>query len=709
MFLMTKTDLKSPELYINRELSWLEFDHRVLLEGMNPDVPLLERLKFLAIVSSNLDEFFMIRVAGLKQQEAANASSTDPSGLTATGQLVCIGQRVRQLVAEHTNALGEVITQLAEHDIHLLSAAQWDEAQQRFLRDYFRQDVEPVITPIAIEEIEPKPLLAGLRLNVVLRLRDREDPGGEPRIAFVPVPRSLPRFIAIPAREGLHVARLEDVVASFADRLFPGHDVLDTAVFRLTRDNDVSVNDDEADDLLRTIEHAVRERMRRRVVRLEVSAGVDPVIRDYLSDIYEISEDDIYEIDGMLDAGDLMDVATRPGFDDLKYQDWPPQTPRDLLRSEDLYTTLQERDVLLFHPYERFDPVIELLQRAAEDPQVIAIKQTLYRTAGDSPIVKALIQAASSGKQVTVLVELKARFDEARNVGWARKLEDAGCDVIYGVAGLKTHAKLLLIVRREEYGIRRYVHLATGNYNDKTAKLYSDIGMMSSDRELANDASAFFNLLTGYSHEVGWSRLAIAPTGLRPRVLELIDREIQSSTEVQPGLIIAKINSLQDPAIIRALYRASQAGVQVKLNVRGICCLRPGVPDVSENIEVISIVDRYLEHARIFYFRNGGHEEIYMSSADWMVRNLDKRLETFFPVVSPELQARLQKILDTYFEDNVKAMRLLADGSWQAVESDDEPVRAQEVCWREAVAAVRADENTNPQYRPIRNPDRESR
>jgi polyphosphate kinase len=362
--------------------------------------------------------------------------------------------------------------------------------------------------------------------------------------------------------------------------------------------------------------------------------------------------------------------------------------------------------VLLFHPYERFDPVVELVQRAADDPQVIAIKQTLYRTAGDSPIVEALIRAAASGKQVTTLVELKARFDEARNVGWARKLEDAGCDVIYGVAGLKTHAKLLLIIRREQYGIRRYVHLATGNYNDKTAKLYSDIGMMTSDRELANDAAAFFNLLTGYSHEVGWSRMAIAPTGLRPRVLELIDREIQSSTPSQPGLIMAKINSLQDPKVIRALYRASQAGVQVKLNVRGICCLRPGLDGVSENIEVISIIDRYLEHARIFYFRNGGHDEIYLSSADWMVRNLDKRLETFFPVVHPDLQSRCRDILMGYFRDNTKARWLLPDGSWQPVAPGKERVRIQEEYWRDAVAAVRANENASPQFQPIRNPDR---
>ncbi|MBS3821577.1 MAG: polyphosphate kinase 1, partial [Phycisphaerae bacterium] len=553
---MSETNLTSAELYINRELSWLEFDHRVLMEGKNPDVPLLERLKFLAIVSSNLDEFFMIRVAGLKQQEVAAVPATDPSGLTPTGQLVCIGQRVRQLVAEQTAAIHDVLDHLAEQGIHMLSRDDWSPSQRRFLEDYFRQDVEPAVTPIAIQDVQPKPLLAGLRLNVALRLQNPDAPEAEPKIAVLPVPRGLPRFVTIPAREGLQVATLEDVVAAFADRLFPGYDIIDSAAFRLSRDNDVSVRDDEADDLLRSIEHAVRDRMRRQVVRLEITAGADPALLEYLRECFEITDDDVYSIAGMLGAADLMDVATRPGFDELKYDDWPAQTPRDLLRSDDLLTTLQERDVLLFHPYETFDPVIELLDRAADDGQVIAIKQTLYRTAGDSPIVKALIRAAASGKQVTVLVELKARFDEARNVGWARKLEDAGCDVIYGVAGLKTHAKALMIVRREEYGIRRYVHLATGNYNDRTAKLYSDIGLMTTDRELANDVSAFFNLLTGYSHEVGWSRLAIAPTGLRPRILELIEREIQSSTDAQPGQIIAKINSLQDPKVIRALYRA---------------------------------------------------------------------------------------------------------------------------------------------------------
>ncbi len=703
---MSEKNFKSPDYYINRELSWLEFDQRVLEEGKKPDVPLLERLKFIAIVSSNLDEFFMIRVAGLKQQQAAGARTADPSGLTPAGQLVCIGQRVRALVADQMTVLNEVLEQLAEHNVRILQRDEWSDEQEKFLRGYFRQDVEPLLTPMAIQDLHPKPLLSGLRLNVALLLRDPRAEEPETKIAIVPVPRGLPRFITIPAREGLQLAPLEDVVAAHAQSVFPGYDILDTAVFRLTRDNDVAVNDDEADDLLKSIEHAVRERTRRQVTRLEISAEANRALRSYLRDFFSISDDDIYEIHGLLDAAALMDVATRPGMNELKYDDWPPQVPRDLLRSDDLFVTLQERDVLLFHPYERFDPVIELVQRAADDPQVIAIKQTLYRTAGDSPIVEALIRAAANGKQVTTLVELKARFDEARNVGWARKLEDAGCDVIYGVAGLKTHAKVLLIIRREQYGIRRYVHLSTGNYNDRTAKLYSDIGMMTTDRELANDAAAFFNLLTGYSHEVGWSRMAIAPTGLRPRVLELIDREIQSSTPSQPGLIMAKINSLQDPKVIRALYRASQAGVQVKLNVRGICCLRPGLDGISENIEVISIIDRYLEHARIFYFRNGGHDEIYLSSADWMVRNLDKRLETFFPVVDPDLQKRCVDLLTGYFRDNAKARWLLPDGSWQPVAPGKTRVRIQEEYWREAVAAVRASENASPQFQPIRNPDR---
>jgi polyphosphate kinase len=419
-----------------------------------------------------------------------------------------------------------------------------------------------------------------------------------------------------------------------------------------------------------------------------------------------VQERDIYEIDGLLDLADTMSLALRPGFSHLKIPQWPPQPPADLVgREGNIWEQIQEGDALLVHPYEKFDPVVELVEQAAEDPDVLAVKQTLYRTSGDSPIIKALERAAENGKQVAVLVELKARFDEARNVNWARRLEDAGCHVIYGIAGYKTHAKLLLIIRREPHGVRRYVHLSTGNYNDKTAKLYSDIGMMTCDRDLATDTAAFFNLLTGYSQEVPWRKLAISPRGIRRRCEEMIEREAEMATEDQPGLIMAKFNSLEDPGIIRALYRASRAGVKIFLNVRGICCLRPGLEGISENIQVVSIIDRYLEHARIFYFRNGGREEFYLSSADWMVRNLNRRLEALFPVQDPDLQERLRGMLHTYFSDNTRAWQGLPDGTYQRVPTGDPQVRAQEALYRMAEQAARRPEQARLQFKPLSRPE----
>jgi len=480
--------------------------------------------------------------------------------------------------------------------------------------------------------------------------------------------------------------------------------VLATAIFRITRDADVAVQDDDAGDLLQAVEEAVLARRRRAAVRLELSAGADPRIEKWLTDWLRIQPDQVYETQGILGAAALMELVNRPGFEALKAADWPPQPPRDLIGAEDLWAALQDHDVLLLHPYESFEPVVQLLRQAAEDPQVLAIKQTLYRTSGDSPIVAALAQAAENGKEVTALVELKARFDEARNVNWARRLEDAGCHVIYGIAGLKTHAKALLIVRRESRQIRRYVHLATGNYNDRTARLYSDVGLMTSQRDVAADVAAFFNLLTGYSETVGWSKLSLAPTGLKQRFVELIEREARVATPDQPGLIRVKVNSLEDPEICRALYRASQAGVTVMLNVRGICCLRPGVEGVSENIEVRSIVDRFLEHARIFHFRNGGHEEVYLSSADWMRRNLTRRLEILFPVTDAGLRRRLIDVLSTCFADNVKARRLLSDGTYELAPFKGKPLRAQEKFHQDAVDAVRAAEQTAVQFRPLSRP-----
>lgn len=707
------TELKvTTEHFINRELSWLEFNDRVLQEGKSEDIPLLERLKFLAIVSSNLDEFFMIRVAGLMQQVKAGVRKRDISGLTPSQQLDKISRRVHQMKREQTESIKDVFSRLSGQGIHVLAPKQWSVEQRYFLQNYFVDELLPVLTPVSVETLDPVPLLPGLQIHIAANLAfaeaddERESPQ---QIVVVPVPTQHPRFVSIPGSEGISAALLEDVVTENLHTLFPDCRLLSTVQFRLTRDADVDIQDDEASDLLNVVENAVLDRRRRGVVRLVLSARPDRHIKKWLVDWLAVQNRDLYEIDGMLDPAALMELANMPGFESLKNPEWPPQHPVDIDQNNDIWQNLIDHDVMLFHPYESFQPVIDLVSQAADDPNVIAIKQTLYRTSGDSPIISALQRAAESGKQVTVLVELKARFDEARNVNWARRLENAGCLVIYGVAGLKTHAKALLIVRRENGRIRRYVHLATGNYNDKTAKLYSDIGMMTTNADIATDVASFFNILTGYSEVVGWSELVIAPTDLKRRFLDLIDREIQASTPQYPGHIMAKVNSLQDEKICKALYQASQAGVQIQLNVRGICCLRPGLKGFSDNIEVISIIDRYLEHARVFYFRNGGHEELYMSSADWMTRNLDKRLELLFPVTDNRLRRRLVHILEVFFRDNVKARRILPDGRYERVLRDGEPVRAQETFYREAIEAVQSERETAVRFQPLMRPQESGR
>jgi polyphosphate kinase len=701
-----KKDLDAPGLYFNRELSWLEFNDRVLREGLSDEVPLLERLKFLAIVSSNLDEFFMIRVSGLMRQRAARVRRRDISGLTPVQQLDRISRRVHRMVADQAVGIRTVLAGLREHGLQVLDVEEWTAAHRRFLEAFFHRDLEPVLTPLAMQRLDPPPLLPGLALNVALLLGPDRSGEREEDVIVIPVPGRAARFITVPGQQdGVNLVRLEEVIAAHAGSMFPGREVKAAVFFRITRDADVDIRDDDAEDLLQTVEEAVLARRRRAPVRLEISAHTNRHLRSWLVQWTGLGGGDVYAVDGMLDARALMEIAGRPGFEGLAYENWPSQEPRDLLGSEDLWRTLQDHDVLLFHPYEKFDPVVHLMEEAAQDPEVLAIKQTLYRTSGDSPVIAALERAAENGKQVTVLVELKARFDEARNVQWARRLEDAGCHVIYGIAGYKTHSKALLIVRREADLVRRYVHLGTGNYNDKTARLYSDIGLMTCDRDIATDVAAYFNVLTGFSEEVGWSKLTVAPTGLRRRFEELIDREIQASSPDRPGLILAKMNSLHDKGICKALYRAARKGVEVRLNVRGICRLRPGVKGVSENIEVTSIVDRFLEHARIFYFRNGGHEEVYLSSADWMTRNIDRRLEILFPVLDAGLRRRLVHWLDVFFSDNVKARRLREDGSYERIEPSGPRVRAQEALYREAVEAVESAEAAPVRFRPLTRPD----
>ncbi|MGA2619702.1 MAG: polyphosphate kinase 1 [Thermoguttaceae bacterium] len=700
---MPKDPLRSPELYFNRELSWLEFNDRVLREGLAEDVPLLERVKFLGIVSSNLDEFFLVRVAGLMQARSAGLSRRDPSGLTPAAQLTAVSRRVHRMAEEQALGVREALRQLSEQGLTVLGPGEWTATQRQFLAVHFAKEILPVLTPLAVEELRPRPHVAGLQWHVAVVLASAQ---GQERIVVTPVPNPCPRWITLPAGPagGTCLARLEDVMAAHAAAVFPGARVLATALLRVTRDAEVFVQRQEGDDMLEAVERAVLSRQRRPAVRLQVSPEADPRIARWLGEWLRLGPEETYEVDAPCGAAALAELAQWPGFEQLRNADWPPQPPRDLLAAGDLWEALSDHDVLLMHPYESFEPVVRLVEQAAADPQVLAIKQTLYRTSGDSPIVRALGQAAQNGKEVTVLVELRARFDEARNIRWARRLEDLGCHVIYGIAGYKTHAKALLVVRRESQRIQRYVHLGTGNYNDRTARLYSDLGLMTTDRDVAADVAAFFNLLTGCSESVGWLKLAVAPTGLRRRFIELIEREIQVSTPDRPGLIMAKINSLEDPAICRALYRASQGGVQVMLNVRGICVLRPGVEGVSDRIEVRSIIDRYLEHARVFYFRNGGHEEVYLSSADWMRRNLLKRLEILFPVGDAGLRRRLIDILGTFFADNVKARRLLPGGTYEPVGRDGPRVRAQMKFYKDAVAATQLAQQTALQFHPLERP-----
>jgi polyphosphate kinase len=696
-------DLKSPKLLINREASWLEFNDRVLKEGLRDDLPLAERLKFLSIVSSNLDEYFMIRVAGLMQQRMDDPRTLDPSGMTAKAQLDLISKRVHKMITEQAAGIKYVLGELGKNGFHVLKRTDWNAEQTEFLKQHFNNEIMPVLTPVAIEGLTPAPVLPGLQLFVAFSISTGR---ARTKIVAVPVPGIFQRFVNIPTEGDVFVTPIEEVIAANAQTLFGEARIISAAYFRITRDADVSIQEDEAADLLSTIARAIRERRRRAAVRLEISSIAEPRMKRWLTRFLQLNAQDVYDIDDLINASAIMQLVDLLPSEELKSPDWPAQPAKDMDDSEDIWTTIQEKDVLLFHPYESFEPVTKLVEEAANDPNVLAIKQTLYRTSGKSPLVKSLAAAAANGKEVTVLVELKARFDESRNVNWALELEDAGCHVIYGIARLKTHAKAMLIVRREQGRIKRYAHLSTGNYNDRTAKLYSDIGLMTCNPDITADVAAFFNLLTGQSETVGWKQLTIAPTNLRQKFLDLIEREIQASTPGDRGLIMAKLNALQDPAICRALYRASQAGVRVRLNIRGVCILRPGIKGISDNIEVRAIIDRYLEHSRIYYFRNGGHEEIYMSSADWMRRNLDRRLEILFPVLEASAKSRVMNILETGFQDNVQAWRLLPDGSYKRVEPRGKKIKAQEKFYQEAVKASSAAKRIKTRFRPLSRPEK---
>ncbi|MEO7275515.1 MAG: polyphosphate kinase 1 [Vicinamibacterales bacterium] len=653
-------------MFLNRELSWLAFNERVVEEAADRTTPLLERIKFVAIAASNLDEFFMVRVAALEEAAAAGDESRDLAGLTATEQLRLIRQRTHAFVtALYALTRGELLPQLAERNIRLWPAASLGD-RALAVNAFFRDHVLPVLTPLGIDESRPFPLLASLSLNLALRLAPT---AGEtaPRLAIVQVPAGLPRLMPVADSSGYSFVLLEDIIRTHTPQLFPGQVVLESAVIRLSRDAEIDLDDEGGRTHLELVEREIRRRRSGDVVRLEIESSASDELVLLLRQRLELDAGDVYAVPGPVDLRVLAGLSDVAGFEDLRD---PPVIPAAILEGAahpDLFSMIDERDVLLHHPYDAYDPVVALLEQAAEDPDVLAIKQTLYRASVGSPMIASLQRAAEANKQVTVLVELTARFDEERNIRWARALEAAGAHVIYGVRGYKTHAKICLIVRRTPRGLRRYVHVGTGNYNERTARIYTDFGLMTAAKAFAEDASAFFNALTGYSDPPRMKRLVMAPTDLRRRFVRLINRERGRAESGEPAEIVAKMNSLIDEEIITSLYAASQAGVRIRLNVRGICALRPGLPGLSANIEVISIVDRFLEHARAFYFLNGGDEQVYLASADWMTRNLDKRIELMFPVEDAGHQATVLNALRAMFRDTVKARRLNADGSYTRV------------------------------------------
>lgn len=668
-----------PEYFINRELSWLEFNQRVLNEVSNPENPIFEKLKFLSIVASNLDEFFMVRVASIWDQVDAGYETPDAAGLTPKQQIAAISTRVRTMMSDMYETLRkEILPELAECGIRFADEKSLTPEQSEYLDNYFRTEVFPVLTPMAVDSRRPFPLILNRSLNLGL-LIDNGD-GQLPSFATVQVPSGLNRLVRLPDKNGDIVLMMqEQVIARNIDTLFRGRKVLCCHPYRITRNADLAIGEADNEDLLRVIEESLKKRRWGFAVRLEIDHRADPYMIKVLEEALELDPGEAYPIHGPINLDFLMkNIYKLPGFDAYKYK---PFTPRQLQldEGETLFHRIRKGDIMFNHPYDSFDPVVQFIQQAARDPKVLAIKQTLYRVSGNSPIVRALAAAADSGKQVTVLLELQARFDEENNIHWGRQLERAGAHVIYGMAGLKTHSKITLVVRSEADGIRRYVHLATGNYNDVTANIYTDHGLFTCDPLVGDDASAFFNMLTGYTEPPTLKKLVAAPKDLRKKFLQLINREIEHAKAGKKAEIFAKMNSLVDEEIIMALYRASAAGVKIRLIVRGICCLRPGLPEISENIAVHSIVGRFLEHSRIYYFANGGEPEYYLSSADWMPRNLNRRVELLFPVADPELTKKLMDCLKLQWRDNVQASEMRPDGSYVRLTPGDSPrVNAQE-------------------------------
>ncbi len=674
-------------LFLNREISWLEFNARVLQEAQDAKTPLMERIRFLCIFHCNLDEFFMVRVASLHRKLQEGDKRPDSAGLEPEKQLELIGARVRELRDASSKLWEEkLLPTLAKEKIRILKTDELSPAHLAYVDVFFDREVYPILTPVAVNEANPFPRLPGLAVHLAVLLEHESGGDQERRVALVQIPGRLTGICRLPDGEAIEVCWLRDVVRRNAAKLFPGYRVLEASAFRITRDAEVELDDEGQQDYVRMLEFELKKRRNAQPIRVEYEEGMSERLLSLLERGLDVDKRRLMAVSGPLDPRPLLSLVDLPGLDRLRYKPQPPLMPAIFEQGRPVFDLIREGDILLHHPYDSFDPVVEFIQAASEDPDVLAIKQVLYRTSGKaSPLVKALIQAAEMGKQVPVLIELTARFDEERNISWARDLEDAGAHVLYGLANLKVHAKIALVVRREPSGIRRYVHLGTGNYNERTARLYTDFGILTAADDFGSDASAFFNTITGYSEPRSFNRLVMAPLGLREKILSSIRREADWARSGQVAGITAKMNSLVDPQIIEALCEAAAAGVSIRLNVRGICCLRPGVPKQSENIRVVSIVDRYLEHSRAFVFRNGGNTEVYLSSADWMPRNLDRRVELIFPVVQESHMARVIEALEAAFSDNQKARALKPDGSYERVSTGrSEPARAQEQLYRRA-------------------------
>jgi polyphosphate kinase len=682
---MDTVDLKQPEFYINRLLSLLEFNRRVLDQSKDETVPLLERLKFLCISSTNMDEFFEIRAAGLKQRIELGVTQVGPDNRTPQEVMNAVGERAHELVGEQYRVLNEVLTPaLADEGIRFIRRTHWSPAQREWLRHYFEDQLMPVLSPLGLDPAHPFPRILNKSLNFIVGLEGRDAFGRSGGVAVVQAPRALPRLVQLPAEETgsgpYDFVFLSSIIHAFVDELFPGMSVTGCYQFRVTRNSDLFVDEEEIDDLRRALEGELPQRRYGAGVRLEVADNCPDDMADYLLDEFGLTREDFYRVNGPVNLNRLLaipDLVDRP---DLKYSGFTSGLPATLGYQSDLFATMRERDILLHHPFESFTPVVDFLRQAARDPHVLAIKQTLYRTGPESAVVDALVQAARAGKEVTVVVELRARFDEEANIALANRLQEAGAHVVYGVVGYKTHAKMILAVRREGTQLRNYVHLGTGNYHPRTARLYTDYGLFTADPEIGEDVHKVFLQLTSLGRASDLGELLQAPFTLHPALIEKIEREAGNARAGKPARIIAKVNSLVEPKIIRALYAASQAGVMIDLVVRGMCCLRPGIAGVSDNIRVRSVVGRFLEHTRVYYFANGGEDEIFGSSADWMERNFFRRVEVAFPVRDPELRGRMLRELDLYLRDNTQAWVLESDGSYRRLspEAGEAAVSAQD-------------------------------